>query len=163
MAGNDRKPEHGTEAAAHFLAQKWQQPEKEPSVDVRSGELRADTRTVGGGYSEQREGEHDPRVEVRGIYLALNSSLRDEVTASTLLTFYGQKVCVGVVVDSEYLGLETEVGVWSPGNKIQHPSNPEPLVSAESTTLPQDPLLPGTELRGGPQEVKTKSLLLERV
>lgn len=54
MAGNDRKPEYGTEAAAHFLARKWQQPEREPSVhDLRSWELRADTRTVGGGYSEQ--------------------------------------------------------------------------------------------------------------
>lgn len=38
VAGNDRKPEHGTEAAAHFLAQKWQQPEREPSVAVRSWE-----------------------------------------------------------------------------------------------------------------------------
>lgn len=55
VSGNDRKPaEYGTEAAAQFLALKWQY-RGEPSVDVKSWELRADTCTTGGGYSEQWE------------------------------------------------------------------------------------------------------------
>lgn len=43
MAGNDRKPEYGTEAAIQFLAVKWQQPERLLSVDVKSWELRTNT------------------------------------------------------------------------------------------------------------------------
>lgn len=36
MAGNDRKPENATEAAAWFLALKWQLQEGPPGVDVKS-------------------------------------------------------------------------------------------------------------------------------
>lgn len=36
MAGNDRKPENGTEAAARLLALKWQPLEGATGVDTKS-------------------------------------------------------------------------------------------------------------------------------
>lgn len=51
MAGNDRKSEDGTEAAARFLALKQRQPNRESGVDVRSLGPNADTHTFGGRYS----------------------------------------------------------------------------------------------------------------
>lgn len=86
MAGNDRKPEHGTEAAAHFLAQKWQQPEWEASVAVRSWEPRAAlTLLKVGTPSSGTVREHGARAEVRETYLALGPSERER--KSLLISF----------------------------------------------------------------------------
>lgn len=62
VAGNDRKPEYGTEAETSFLDEKWQQLE---SVDnVRSRELRADIALLEvGTLSGGKGGEHRVRAE----------------------------------------------------------------------------------------------------
>lgn len=136
MAGNDSEPEHGTEAAAHFLALKRQQPEREPSVDVRSWEPRAAlTLLKVGSLSSGKVREHGARAEVRGTYLALGPSEREKVAASKLFTFYGQEAWVGVVVDNEHLGKETEVGSWKPGNMIQNHHYKTPGFCGQSTGL----------------------------
>lgn len=136
MAGNDRKPEHGTEAAAHFLAQKWQQPEWEASVAVRSWEPRAAlTLLKVGTPSSGTVREHGARAEVRETYLALGPSEREEVTANKLFTFYGQKAWVGVVVDNEHLGKETQVGSWKPGNVMQNHHSKTPGFCGQFTAL----------------------------
>lgn len=134
MAGNDRKSEHGTEAAAHFLALKRQQPEREQSVDVKSWEPRA-VRTLlkVGTLSNGKVREHGTRAEVRGTYLALGLSEREKVTVSKLFTFYGQKAWVGVVVDNEHL--EKEVGSWKLGNMIQNHHSKIPGFCGHSTAL----------------------------
>lgn len=69
VAGNDRKPEYGTEAETSCLDEKWQQLE---IVDnVRSWELRADIAllevgTLNGG----KGGEHRVRAEEEPIWLS---------------------------------------------------------------------------------------------
>lgn len=66
MAGNDRKPENGTEAASRFLALKRQRLEGEPGVDLKSQsfELAQTVIKVGTGSSGRLE-EHRGHMEER--------------------------------------------------------------------------------------------------